>query len=928
MRKLVLGLLLFGTVQTTLAQQSVVRGKVTDTLEKKNLQNAAVSLLQKSDSTLFKFIRTDKDGAFRIDGVVPGKYLLLITYPKFADFADEVEIKNQPENDLGQVPLTLKASLLEAVVVKSAGSVRIKGDTTEFVADSFKVKEGATVEDLLKRLPGFQVNSKGEITTQGQKVQKVLVDGEEFFGDDPTMATQNISAKAVDKVQVYDTKTDQQNLTGISTGGEGKTVNIKLKEDAKKGAFGKAHAGTDFQKLVDAKALYNKFVGKKKMSFYGTKSDISTGSLNWEDRQKLGIENDFEYDEISGYYFSFGSNDEYNDWSLRGLPDSYTAGALYSNKWHEDKNNLNLSYRFNRLGTVNNASTLTQNILSTGLTYRNKYQNTNGMNQQHSGTAKYEWKIDSLASIKFTTTGTYKTTSLLSHVYSEYLNDARQFRNRGTQRIDNSTKKVQSDNQLVYKQLFKKKKRIFMATLRYGTIDDEQDAFVLTHTDFFNGSGLIDSVDNADQQKRIRGNSETIGSKLTWSEPLSLKWNLVVDYAYNTNNASSRRNTFNKDISGKYVVPDEEFSNNFNLDVFSHSGTSIFKYTGKKLRAAFGSGISGVKLKLLDIDSNHRALYHFLNLTPQASVGYTFKPQTRLSLNYRGTTRQPTIDQLQPIRDNSDRLNIFVGNPNLKVGFNHNINIGYNTYKMLSQTGLFANFSYNIPVNAISFYNSVDVTRGKQTYTPVNINGNRNWNTWIDLWKDGGEKKLGYGINFNASGGRNNNFIEEIQNNVSTRRRNTTKYMNSDLGFSIRYNEPDKKNFEIRPTVGYNMTSSTLQSAYNANYWNYGGNVSGMIMLPGKIELNSDCNFDLRQNLTAFQGNPNQIIWNADLSKKVFKDKSGKIYLLARDILDQRKGFNRNIQTNFISEERYSRISRYFMLKFEWTLNKMPGQTK
>src|SRR3954463_14628820 len=344
MRKMLLCLLLIMSIQTTLAQQSVVRGKVTDTLEKKSLQNAAVSLLQKSDSTLFKFARTDKQGTFHIDGVVPGKYILLITYPKFADFADVVEIKNQPENNLGEIPLTLKSRLLDAVVVRSAGAIRIKGDTTEFVADSFKLKEGATVEDLLKRLPGFQVNSKGEITTQGQRVQKVLVDGEEFFGDDPTMATQNISAKAVDKVQVYDTKTDQQNLTGITTGAEGKTVNIKLKEDAKKGSFGKAHMASDLHKLVDAKALYNKFVGKKKISLYGTKSDISTGSLNWEDRQKLGIDNDFEYDEISGYYFSFGSNDEFNDWSLRGLPNSYSAGALYGNKWNEDKNNLNLSY--------------------------------------------------------------------------------------------------------------------------------------------------------------------------------------------------------------------------------------------------------------------------------------------------------------------------------------------------------------------------------------------------------------------------------------------------------------------------------------------------------------------------------------------------------------------------------------------------------
>ena len=227
MQKLIAGLIAMCITCISLAQTATVKGTVTDTLGKKNLSNAVVFLLQKSDSTLYQFKRTGTRGEFNFPKVKPGAYVLLVTYPKFADFADEVQI-HEGENNLKTIPLTLAAQLLDAVVIRTGGAIRIKGDTTEFVADSFKLHEGATVEELLRRLPGFQVNSKGEITAQGQRVGKVLVDGEEFFGDDPTMATQNISAKAVDKVQVYDTKTDQQNLTGISSGSEGKTVNIKL----------------------------------------------------------------------------------------------------------------------------------------------------------------------------------------------------------------------------------------------------------------------------------------------------------------------------------------------------------------------------------------------------------------------------------------------------------------------------------------------------------------------------------------------------------------------------------------------------------------------------------------------------------------------------------------------------------------------------
>src|SRR5688500_1770766 len=422
MRKMFLGwLFLTAFSSSSFSQSTSLTGTILDTAENKKLQHAVISLLHKKDSTLALFTRSTASGRFSFPQVVPGKYVMLVSFPRFADFVDEIEVK-EPATDLGNISLTLKSVVLQEVIVRSGAAIRIKGDTTEFTADSFVVREGATVEELLKKMPGFQINAKGEITAQGQRVEKVLVDGEEFFGDDPTMATQNISAKAVDKVQVYDTKTEQQQLTGVGGGTDGKTVNIKLKEDSRKGAFGKIYAGSDFKNYADAKALFNRFRGKKKISVYGTRSNIGTGSLNWEDRQKLGIEDDYEYDEIGGYYFSFGGGDEFNAWSLRGLPNSYSAGGLYSNKWNADKNNLNTSYRYNRLATVNQTVRNVQSILPDNVNYRNTIVNTDGYTQQHALNGKYEWKIDSLASIKFTTAGTRKNSETFSNTYSEYLN--------------------------------------------------------------------------------------------------------------------------------------------------------------------------------------------------------------------------------------------------------------------------------------------------------------------------------------------------------------------------------------------------------------------------------------------------------------------------------------------------------------------------
>ncbi|HWJ30082.1 MAG TPA: outer membrane beta-barrel protein, partial [Flavisolibacter sp.] len=706
-------------------------------------------------------------------------------------------------------------------------------------------------------------------------------------------------------------------LTGITNNSDGKTLNNKLKEDKKKGAFGKAYAGTDFNKYYDGKALYNKFVGKKKLSAYVTKSNVNTGSLDWQDRQKLGIEDDMEYDEIGGFYYSFGSSDEFSNWNLQGLPQSTSAGALYSNKWNEDKQGLNGSYTYNRLSTTNQSSNLVQQILENTVNYRNKYTNSNALNEKHSVNGKYEWKIDSLASLKFTTADLYKTNSLFGNTYSEYLNAEKQFINNSNQSVNNSTNRTQSDNQLTYKQLFKKKDRLWLTSARFGYTKDDQNQVLVTRTNFYKENQL-DSTDLLDQMKIIYGESKTLGLKTTYSEPLSPKSSLIIEYAYNQNNSTSDRSTYNKSNNDKYDEFDPLYSNNFDLKAYSNSGTAIFKFTDNKLRFSAGSGASSVKLRLFDKDRNNQTSYTFNKLTPQAQIGYAFKPQTRLSISYRGTTIQPNINQLQPILNNNDPLDVFVGNPDLKLGFRHSISAFFNQYKVLKQTGIWLNASYNATNNDIVNSISLDTAKGKQQYKPVNVNGNQNWWLWTSWHKGEGEKKLGVGLQFNGNGGRNISFLNE--------KRNVTNYYTINFRPSINYDfGGEKGSFDLGPNIGYNGSVSSLQPDLKNNYFSYGGNLNAFKSLPWKMEINTELTVNLQQKIRGFSQSPDIIIWNANLTKKVFKDKSGKIILSANDILDKNKGFDRSISSNYISENRYSRISRYFLLKFEWSFNKMPG---
>lgn len=894
-----------------MAQSTLVKGKVLDTLDKKSLLNAVVALTRQSDSTLFKFSRSNTNGDFSIPDVAPGKYRLLVSFPKFADYGDDIEVTGQSVLDLGSIPLTGKAKLLEEVIVRGGQAIKIKGDTTEFNADSFKVRDGATVEDLLKEFPGFQVDSKGQITVQGRQVGKVLVDGEEFFGDDPTMATQNISAKAVDKVQVFDTKTDQQQMTGISTGNESKTVNIKLKESAKKGAFGKAHAASDFDKYFDGKLLYNNFVGKKKVSVYGTKTNLNTGSLTYDDRNKLGMEEDLEYDEINGYYYSFSNSDEFNDYSLRGLPEAYTAGGLFSNKWNYDKHNVNGSYRFNRLATNNVNSTRSQTILPGSSFFNNNLTKTTGLNQQHALNGKYEWKLDSMTSFKFVTAGIYKTTDSYTDTYSESLSEKLDTINRRNQTRDNHTERKQIDNQLTYKQLFKKKNRQLLWTLRHGYTEDDQDGMLNA---VLYRKNLPDSL--VDQLKMGNGNSTTIGSKITFSEPLSLKWNMVVDYSFNTNNSTAHLNSFNKNTNNdKYETLDPVFSNNFDLGVSSNSGNLTLRYMGTKTRFAFGSGLSSVNYKLHNLDNSVKNKYKFLNVTPQATFAYTFKAQTAVSFSYRGSTRQPNINQLQPIRNNEDPLNVFVGNPNLKVGFTHNVTASFNSYKVLSSRYFYLYGGYNKIQNAITNSSTIDQNL-KRTYMPVNVNGNYSWYASVQWSRGQGDKRFRHNAYSYVNAGRNASIVNG--------RTGYNDYAMYQLNYNNSYSVTDKYNFYIGPTVSYNTSKSSLQTSVDNNYFTYGGRAGGYVMLPGKIELSSDVNAQLRPKVGIFTQNTDIIMWNANISRKVFKDKSGKVFIVANDILNQNKGWNRNITGETITDSRFLSVSRYVLLKFEWTFNKMP----
>ena len=368
---------------TGYANAQSISGKIFDSTNSKSIPNAVVAIIKPVDSVLIKFIRTNNEGDFELKNIPAGKYILMITHPLYADYVDD--INTTPEGlNLNTVSFIPKSKLLQEVIITSGSPIKIKGDTISYTADSFKVSANANVEELLKKLPGIQVDKDGKIKAMGEQVKKVLVDGEEFFGDDPGMAVKNLRADAVKEVQVYDKKSEQAEFTGIDDGQKQKTINLKLKEDKKKGYFGKLDAAAGPQKSIDnrynSNALFNAFKGKRKLSAFLLNGNTGQDGLNWQDNEKFGGENDnvsMSVDEEGGMMYMWrggGSDDEPNINTQNGFINNFNAGLHYSNKWH-DKRTLTLSPKYNRQLYNNQQSTFTQRQVGDSILNENNVLN-------------------------------------------------------------------------------------------------------------------------------------------------------------------------------------------------------------------------------------------------------------------------------------------------------------------------------------------------------------------------------------------------------------------------------------------------------------------------------------------------------------------------------------------------------------------------
>ena len=900
-----------------------VKGIAADNVDLVKLYNSTVMVLNAKDSTLISFTRATDDGSFVINGLTKGKFILLVSYPDYADYVEHFTLDSATRvHDFGSINMGLKARILREVLVKGAKAIKINGDTTEFNAAAYAIQPNAKVEDLLKQLPGIQVDKDGKITAQGQTVSKVLVDGEEFFGDDPTLVTKNIRADMVDKVQLFDKKSDQASFTGIDDGTKTKTINIKLKSDKKSGEFGKAEAGYGTNDYYQTQLLFNAFKNKQKFSVYGTAGNNSRVGLGWEDSQKYGS-SDLQFTDDGGGFFIGGENSDDLDsfdgrYNGQGIPTARTGGVHYDSKWNGDKESINTNYKIGSINIDGTSDNLTQNNLPGAVLNNTSNQAYHKYLFRQKLDVVYQVKLDTTQNLKISVDGTQKhSTANDSYSTSESRNDT--LINNSTRQITNAVDSKALNASVFYTKKFKKTGRTFSATVNEAYSQSTAKGFLNSDIKFYNAQQQQDSAQIIDEYKTNNLKSNSVQTNLTYSEPFSKSFAVIINYGFGTNNSTADRKSFNPSAPGVYNILVDSLSSNYRLNETTNQAGAIFNYKKGKTLFNFGSKVTNVSYHQVDEFTSDVLNRHFINWAPQASYQYRFSQQKSFRMSYNGSTTQPTLDQIQPLRVNNDPLNIILGNPDLKPSFTNRFNLNYNSYRVLTSQYVYFYGGYNFTTNPIVNDVTTDPISGKSVSQYLNLPGKETTSFYFggDFSKKIEKLGLSVGGGINANG---NTYYSLVNDQVNL----TKSYTYNPR---INFNQYKEKKFDYYLSAGptFTISQSSLQPLINNNGSGFKADGQFNIYLPGKIQVGSYNTYEYTAPTQSFNTSFSRLLINAFIIKSLNKSETLKIELWGNDLLNQNVGFSRTAQSNLINQSSYTTIKRYFMLTVTYDFSKIGG---
>lgn len=884
-----------------------ITGSVVDS-QNEPLPDATIRLLSSRDSSFVKGVIADIDGKFSFTGVKNGSYIVESQYIGYSNSYNDVKVEGK-NVALGTIELFESSHMLaEATVTGVKTPIKVMQDTVEFNADSYKTQPNAVVEDLLKRLPGVEVDSDGKITANGKEVTKILIDGKEFFSDDPKVASKNLPVNMVDKLQVVDRKSDLARLTGVDDGEDETVINLTVKPGMQNGWFGTVEAGYGTDDRYKATFNVNRFWSGNQLTFIGNANN--TNELGFTDGN-------------GSRFRRFGGD--------QGINNSQSFGVNF-NVGKEEIIRVGGDVMYSHTDRTSYQRRLRQYLLQENSYDENTVSDNNDKGHNVRADFRVEWKPDEYNTLDFRPNFSYNQNDSRSDVFSVATG-----KNQTLNRSESDGTSYEAGGRLIYNHNFKSHPgRSFSVhgNYRMTNVREHEDSYVYNVFKQMN-----DSVDVYDQWTDNHTWSNSVNGRLSWTEPIGDSKNgnfITVAYSIRANWNNADKLVYDRPVSPTgtfwdytlggtdYSVPVYEVD--YNGAVLNDTLSNRFRNTTvqhdmrvgyKKVNSAYtlDAGLSVVPIRSHSInlinDAKSIPTRVTWNFSPFVRLKYKFSKTSSLNFDYFGRSSQPSMSQLQPVTDYSDPLNVVKGNPELVPTFNHNIRLRQQYFDPERQMSIMTMGFGSLSQNSIISRTEYDLTTGGRTTTYENVNG---------VWELHLMNMFSMPLRNKAWTFNNHLFLNASRrvgyNNAERNISMTTGFAES-FSFAFR---PDNLELELRPNYFFQTVHNSIASLDNQTTHRFGGTFNATYYTPWNIILATDLNFSATRGYAAGYDSDSWM-WNASISYQFLPGKNATIMLKAYDLLQQKKDINRTITATYIDDTEYNALTRYFMLSFTYKFN-------
>lgn len=903
---IILSLLIFSSA--LFAQDFSIKGILIDKDQGTPLESATIYLEKITDSSLITYSISNQNGAFLLRGnTSQQKVRLNISYTGYTTYSQELALANR-EIDIDTIKMQIAAETLKGVVVRaSRAPVTIKKDTLEFNVASFKTKKDANVEDLLKELPGVEVDANGAITVNGKPVNQILVNGKPFFGDDPTIATRNLTKEIVDKIQIVDTKTESEAFTGEAGDEENKTINITIDEEKNKGIFGRISAGGGTDKRFEAAGLINYFDNDVRVSALGGANNTNSPGFSFGELNKM-FGGASSVSVSSGGAINFGGR---QFGGSEGIVNSRVGGVNYADELAE-KTDLTIDYFYTGSSSFNDRESERQNILPENRFFSKAKSNSDRDSQGHTANLNFKTEIDSTFQFNIRPSLSYSDGS------SQFSNEEQTTRENG----DLTNQSISDRNTTNARRSFSNSAT---ATKKWGSdgayvrlsinnelSDTENDQFDSSLTNIF-GDVPETIVRNQITDGNQKTNSYTVSTRLRYPI-ISKKFFADAMFAVGSEKRTDDRTVFdfNEDTQA-YTSFNQNQSTDFeniNQRIKPEIGVS---YQGDKLRAGLRSGYVIRKLKSQDGIRDFNFDNDFNAVEIRANLSYSFTDKMRMYSGYSLENQAPSVTQLSPFVNISDPLNIVQGNPDLKPQNSHSLYVGLNNYDWQSRSGFYSNANFNLTNQNVVSRSNIDENFVRTT-SYDNVDGAYNYYAgggWNKSKKIDSLTTVKVDLGLYVNGNRNVNFNNDVQY------KSTTNTISPSIGFTYEW----KDLFEIRPSYEYDSSKNSfdLDAFEDENYATHTARLRTTLTFPKKLEWANDIQYENNPNVAAGFTN-SFVLWNSTLAYSILDDKA-VLTLKGYDLLKQNTNARRSSSADYIEDVQSTVLQQFFLLSFSYKFN-------